>query len=252
MSAEKASAIVIRSVDFSESSSIVTLYTREFGKIATLAKGARRAKSPFQGALDLLAISRIVFLRKSSGGLDLLTEARLERRFRPPGREIPHLYAAIYIAELLLNLTDDYDRNEKLFELADESLALLTEPGGVATKLFHFELCALAETGHLPSFRDCAECGADLPRASRIPFGLMSGGVLCDTCRQRKKQLVMVSCEALKAMEAISDSTGDSWKQYRADQRILGEMRGLVNRYICYVLQKKPRLHKYLSGLSDD
>jgi len=82
MSSEKATAIVLRSVDFSESSSVVTLFTREFGKIHALAKGARRPKGPFEGALDLLALCRIVFLRKSSGALDLLTEAKLERRLR--------------------------------------------------------------------------------------------------------------------------------------------------------------------------
>jgi DNA repair protein RecO (recombination protein O) len=48
------------------------LFTREFGKIGVLAKGARRAKAPFDSALDLLTLCRVLFLRKSSGGLDLL------------------------------------------------------------------------------------------------------------------------------------------------------------------------------------
>ena len=75
MSLEKATAIVMRTIDWSETSSIVTLFTREFGKISGLAKGARRPKGPFESALDLLALCRIVFLRKSSDALDLLTEA---------------------------------------------------------------------------------------------------------------------------------------------------------------------------------
>ncbi len=83
MSSEKATALVLKVVEFSETSSVVTLFTREFGKIHALAKGARRPKGPFESALDLLALCRIVFLRKSSGALDLLTEAKLERRFRP-------------------------------------------------------------------------------------------------------------------------------------------------------------------------
>ena len=53
-----------------------------------LAKGARRPKGPFESALDLLSLCRIVFLRKSSDALDLLTEARLERRFRVVGRDL--------------------------------------------------------------------------------------------------------------------------------------------------------------------
>ena len=66
MPSEKVQAIVIRVVEFSETSCVVTLFTREFGKISGLAKGARRPKSPFESALDLLAVCRIVFLHKSS------------------------------------------------------------------------------------------------------------------------------------------------------------------------------------------
>ena len=88
MSSEKTLAIVVRVVEFSETSCVVTLFTRDFGKIGALAKGARRPKSPFESALDLLAVCRIVFLHKSSESLDLLTEAKLERRFRAATRDL--------------------------------------------------------------------------------------------------------------------------------------------------------------------
>src|SRR5438270_8813023 len=120
MSSEKATALVLNVVDFSETSSVVTLFTREFGKIRGLAKGARRLKGPFESALDLLAISRIVFLRKSPGTLDLLTEAKLQRRFRPRSRNLSSLYAGYYVAELLAELTDDHDLHPELFDATEE------------------------------------------------------------------------------------------------------------------------------------
>src|ERR671912_2779882 len=97
---EKAEALVLRVVEFSETSSVVTLFTREFGKIHGLAKGARRPKGPFESALDLLSVVRLMVIRKSSDALDLLTEARLEQRFRAAGRDLARLYAAYYVAEL--------------------------------------------------------------------------------------------------------------------------------------------------------
>ncbi len=159
MSSEKATALVLKVVEFSETSSVVTLFTREFGKIHGLAKGARRPKGPFESALDLLSLCRIVFLRKSSGALDLLTEAKLERRFRPPGRDLSCLYAGYYIAELLGELTDDYDPHPALFDLADQTLLGLSRGLPVATSVLHFELAALAVLGHLPSLEMCVECG---------------------------------------------------------------------------------------------
>src|SRR5215468_5628546 len=79
--AENATALVVRTTDWSESSRIATLWSREFGRLRVLAKGGRRLKSNFETALDLLNVVDIVFLRKSSGSLDLLTEARVTERF---------------------------------------------------------------------------------------------------------------------------------------------------------------------------
>src|SRR5215469_13171703 len=106
MATEKAIALVLRTTDWSESSRIATLWTREFGKIRTLAKGGRRLKSNFESALDLLTLCSIVFLRKSSGGLDLLTEAQVAQRFPRLGSDLQALYGAYYVAELLSDLTE--------------------------------------------------------------------------------------------------------------------------------------------------
>src|SRR5882672_314913 len=151
MATEKTRAIVLKQVEFSESSCVVTLFTEDFGKVGALAKGARRPKSAFEGALDLLGLCRIVFLRKSSDALDLLTEAKLERRFRPPGGNLSNLYAAYYVAELLNDLTDDYDPHLELFDAADQTLLALREVRAAGTVLLRFELTALRVLGHLPS-----------------------------------------------------------------------------------------------------
>src|SRR6516162_10767599 len=81
VAAEKALALVLRTTDWSETSRIATLWTREFGKVRGLAKGGRRLKSSFETALDLLTVCSIVLLCKSSGTLDLLTEAQVAQRF---------------------------------------------------------------------------------------------------------------------------------------------------------------------------
>src|ERR1700732_5645823 len=101
MAAEKATALVLRTVDWSETSRIATLWTREFGKVRVLAKGGRRLRSNFESALDLLTVCSIVLLRKSSGGLDLLTEAQVVERFPRLRTDLAALYAAYYVAELL-------------------------------------------------------------------------------------------------------------------------------------------------------
>jgi len=151
MPAEKSLAIVLRVIEFSESSLVVTLFSREIGKLTGLAKGARRPKSPFEAALDLLSICRVVFLRKSADVLDLLTEAKLERRFRAAARDLSSLYCGYYIAELLDQLTDKHDPHPELFDAAVVAITALDDGDDAATNVLGFELAALRLLGHLPS-----------------------------------------------------------------------------------------------------
>src|SRR5213079_2479190 len=122
---EKALALVVRTTDWSETSRIATLWTRQFGKVRALAKGGRRLKSNFESALDLLTVCDIVFLRKSSGSLDLLTEARVVKRFPRLRVDLQALYGAYYVAELLADWTEDYDPHPLILDEAVETLQTL-------------------------------------------------------------------------------------------------------------------------------
>ena len=151
MAAEKALALVVRGTDWSETSRIATLFTREFGKVRALAKGGRRLKSNFDTAFDLLSVCRVVFLRKAHGGLDLLTEAQLAERFPALRQDLSALYAGYYVAELLADGTQDYDPHPELF---DAALATLRGLGGDTADppaaVTAFELVWLRELGYSP------------------------------------------------------------------------------------------------------
>lgn len=246
MSSEKATALVLRVVEFSETSSIVTLLTREFGKIRALAKGARRPKGPFESALDLLALCRIVFLRKSSDALDLLTEAKLERRFRPLGGSLSNLYAAYFVAELLNELTDDYDPHPELFDEASRTLLELSTTRSAGSALVRFELTALRLLGHLPSLETCVGCGTHVAAVDRVPFGLTAGGVLCSKCRVGQKQIISISARVLQAMVRFSAVSGEASNEVELEQRTYGELRGILNHYWSHLLGREPRMHRYL------
>jgi DNA repair protein RecO (recombination protein O) len=245
MSSEKASAIVLKSTDFSETSSVVTLFTREFGKVRALAKGARRPKGPFEAALDLLGLCRIVFLRKSSEGLDLLTEAKLERRFRPADGALANLYAGYYVGELLNELTDDYDSHPELFDAADRTLAALRTSRAIAPILLRFELTALRELGHLPSLATCADCGRSIDPAGRVPFSQAAGGVLCKACRAGQRQIISISPTAHQALVRFSESAQQ--EDFELDSRVYGELRAVLNHYWTYLLGRPARMHRYLA-----
>jgi DNA repair protein RecO (recombination protein O) len=243
-------AIVLRVVPFSETSYVVTLFTRGQGKISALAKGARRRKSPFESALDLLAICHIVFIHKSSQALDLLTEAKLERRFRAGSHDLARLYAGYYVAELVSELTTSGDPHPELFDQAIRTLQSLDHGGDVARLVLRFELVALRWLGHLPSLDTCAECGVAVTIERRVAFGELLGGILCSRCKAGKRQVISASGEVIQLMRQFADVTSDAWERTDLAGHAKGELRGLLNHYLCHVIGRRPRMHAYLGAFS--
>ena len=250
MSSEKSRALILRLVDFSESSCVVTLFTDEFGKIAALAKGARRPKSPFDSALDLLAICRVVFLHKSSDTLDLLTEAKLEKRFRASTRDLTRLYAGYYVAELLNELTDIADPHPQLFEEALATLANLNSDADVLSTIVRFELTTLRLLGHLPTWDRCAGCGEAVTTASRISFGQLAGGVLCTSCRAGQREVVQVPSEVIDVLKLLSEEYETLDASWILASKLQGPVRGVLNRYIANLIGHRVRMHDYLGMLA--
>jgi len=246
--AEHATALVLRCVDFSESSLVVTLFTREFGKIEALAKGAKRLKNPFDSALDLMSLCRIVFLRKSSEALDLITEAKLLRRFRCPGRELAPLYAGYYVVELLRDLTARYDPLPELFDLADSALEGLGRGQPVWRWVFRWELGALGLLGHLPSLDRCVVCGQSVQGLVRVVFNPLQGGVMCEACRTAQpagRQTITVDQGLLRSMAVLADPRHPAADRLELDPAHRGQLRHLLNLVICNLLGRPPRMHAY-------
>jgi len=246
MASEKTRAIVLRLVEFSETSLIATLFTEDFGKVGALAKGARRPKSACEGALDLLALIRIVFIRKSSDALDLLTEARLERRFRSAERELPRLYAGYYVGELLSELTDMGDPHPELFAAGNDALLALDESAPVAETVLRFEMAALRLLGHWPSLATCALCGRDVADGDRVPLSMIAGGVLCSECRPGRRGVAAVSGGVLAALRSASEV--ESASQWMLEPNLRGELRGVMNSYFAHLVGHRLHMPPYLGN----
>ncbi len=247
MAAEKARALVLRTTDWSETSRIATLWTREFGKVRVLAKGGRRLRSAFENALDLLTLCDIVLIRKSSGSLDLLTEARVAQRFPRLRADLAALYGAYYAAELLADWTSEYDPHPALFDEAVDTLRTLGEPGGVEVgpRVMRFELTFLRELGYGPSLEACAVCGATVG-ATGLAFSAAAGGVVCGRCQPGQRDRRLLSPPAHDLLRALA-APGDDWRR-PWDRAARAEARQLLGQYVTYLRGTRPRLLPYLGG----
>jgi len=247
VAAEKALALVLRTTDWSETSRIATLWTREFGKVRVLAKGGRRLRSNFESALDLLTVCSIVLLRKSSGSLDLLTEAQVVQRFPRLRHDLPALYAGYYIAELLADWTEDYDPHPVLFEEARATLESLGAADvAVGPRLARFELVLLREFGYSPVWDACVACSAPVADEGVLAFSPAAGGIMCPACQPGQRGRLPLSEPARRALQALAQS-GDAWRRPWQPE-VRAEVRRLLGQYITYLMGKRPRLLPYLGS----
>lgn len=143
-------AIVLRSRKHGETSKIVTLYSREYGKVDVIAKGARDIKSKFGGALEAFTESRIVFYKKekAEASLYLLSKAEPVRSNAKLLESLEKIEAATAIAELLNRSMHDEEKHPALYELTSVVLKAMTESpeevaGGPLLIYYYFHFCQL-------------------------------------------------------------------------------------------------------------
>jgi DNA repair protein RecO (recombination protein O) len=150
---ESTEAILLRRRKFSDTSLIVSWCTEAFGCIQTIAKGARRAKTPFAGKLDLFFEAEISVVRSRRSNLHTLTEVVLKNPFAGIRRNYLRTQAAAYFVELLEICTERDHREPELFGLLRRAFAYLdtNDPTLRAVAHFESELARIAGVHHVKS-----------------------------------------------------------------------------------------------------
>lgn len=255
MSSEKTTAIILKAVDYSETSCVITLFTLTSGKISGMAKGARRPKGPFHGAIDVLSISQVLFLPRKSANLDLLTEARLVRRFRPCQWSLTRLYAGYYLAELLLETLEPHASMPELFAQTIRSLddlQITEDQWGylpASAIVMHFELQLLGHLGQQLELEHCGGCGKPIaetgvektPRDSRRFFSVIDSSLICPTCASSRRQLMELNPGQLGFLKALQQPNNDDWKS-RSTEALSTRLRDLLDQHWRALLNRKLKL----------
>src|SRR5437868_14028143 len=176
----KTDAIVLRSIRFGEGDRVLHLYTPQRGRVAAIAKGARKARSRFGGRLEPFFRLRLVLYE---GRGDLLTVTAAETVAAYPRLRERHacLDGAARACDAVARLFEAGDPNPAVFHLLCHQLELLdAEPAraGCANQLA-FRLKLLLAAGLVPQLQACASCG---DREHLLGFSGAAGGVVCGAC----------------------------------------------------------------------
>jgi DNA repair protein RecO (recombination protein O) len=197
-------ALVLRAVDLGESDRVVHLLTPETGRIAAIAKGARRSTKRFPGTLDFFNQLQVQLEhRRGAAQLARLEHARLIRAFHGL-RESPGRFAlGCYLLELLDRLAPEGGRRgdlAALYRFALDALGAIDMLAPDARLRALLELRLLAAVGLRPELASCVRCGRALS-APRAQFWIAEGGPICERCTAPHEQGIPVHLGTLRALE---------------------------------------------------
>ena len=154
MNLARPAGVVLRTRPLTETSLIVQWLTRDFGRIATVAKGARRPKSPFRGQLDLFYVADLSFARSSRSELHTLREVKLLESNHGLRREMMCVQQASYCATLIEQTAEPDAPMPAVFHNFVNLLLQLPEHPAQPQAIFGFEMKWLQELGLKPSLAE--------------------------------------------------------------------------------------------------
>jgi len=236
----KDSGLCIRALDYSETSQIVTFFTRATGKISAIAKGSKRPKSAFDGPIEVFSHGKIVFSDSTREKLAVLTEFEQQPGLDSLRTNLFTLNCSLFAAELVSNLTDEYDPHPQLFDSFLQFLQNANEHRDTLVSLILFQLSLLKEVGLRPILNACVNCknlfSADWPQ---VYFSSSANGLICRDCQSSfpdKIRLTKNAANCLSNLKLLAD----------ASEKTLNEIEKILIRHFTEILHRPPKMAKYI------
>lgn len=204
----KTEAVILSSVNFRESSKIFTLYTKEFGKVNALFKGARRSKTKFAKSLGPMSHVFVVMYIKEGRGVQIISQCDSEKTFHRIISDLGKICVGLAIVELTKSVTPEHEKNQKLFLLLTSSLLALDESNKNFKYIFYkFELELADCLGYHPKFTHCISCKKPIvicfSANNSVVYRVDKGGPICKNCKAATGKQVRVSFEVLTLLEQL-------------------------------------------------
>nr|WP_280875113.1 MULTISPECIES: DNA repair protein RecO [unclassified Paenibacillus] len=188
--------IVIRSMDYGEGNKIITLFTREQGKMSVVARGAKKVKSRFGSSAQLFTYGDYLFFKSSQ--LGTLNHAEIIEAFHKIREDLHKAAHASYLAELTDRMMGDQEGQPYLFDQLKASLQAIQEEKDLQIIGHLYEMKMLMHAGYTPELENCVVCRENSSPAVAISVGM--GGVLCERCLLRDPAAVRLTPGAYKLL----------------------------------------------------
>ncbi len=237
----KTEAIVLRDYDLGEQDKIVIFYSRRYGKMKVIAKGARRIKSRFAALVQPLSYNSVVIHKATRSGLDVLSECKINYSFIGIRKNLLRFAYSCYLAELIDKFLGQEQPNTRLFELLVKTLFCLERIRirNLSLLMRSFEIKLLKILGYGLYLSRCINCGKERGKIQFLFISIKLGGLLCGDCQKEDKNRLGVSKKTVLLMDYLLYSSLKKIVQQNFDKAIEIELEAILKKYLSYQLSRE-------------
>lgn len=227
-------ALVLRVSQYNDRDALLTLLTRDHGKITVKARGLRRKNSPLTAPCQLLALSEFTLFEYH--GMYTINEARSVELFTPLRKDLEKLSLGSYFAQVSEVISQEDAPSRELQSLVLNCLYTLSETNLSATQIKAvFELRIACIAGYTPDLYGC-RCNGQMQAAF---FDLSGGVLLCDQCKDQNIGIRHpVSAGTLDAMRYVVSCDSKKLFVFRLGEQNLLQLSSIAESYLITQLER--------------
>ena len=229
-------ALILNRSAYRESDSLVTVYTRDYGKLVLAARGTKKIQSKLAGHLEPISLADILIIK--GRGFDYVGSALTRDAYLNIKDNLNKIYYAGRAINCFSRLVKEGEPDERLFFLLGRWLEVLdnypdedlSKENGELFFIF-FALKLLAELGYKPEMYNCLNCREKI-KPGKNYFNLRNGGVICEKCLEKDRreqginsaELLLISDNCIKLLRFIMDNKLDTARKLKLDKKVIKEL----------------------------
>lgn len=232
-------AIVLRRVNYGEADRVLTVLTREHGKVGVIARGSRKAGAKMASQTDLLAQARMQF-SSGRGSLLTLTQAQLTSTATVISDPIRMACAGL-IAEMADAVLETDHADSDAYDLIAAAISdALTATADPRTAVIWCARRLIDRLGYSPELWNCVGCREQLPEAIAW-FSASGGGLLCHSCAVYDATAIECTVRAIKVLRCVSHGDAELYHRLRLDDDTITTLENVVERELAHHLERRLR-----------
>ena len=249
MALYKTRAIVIKSMNLSESDRLITFMTENHGKVKCVAKGARKAKNQFWGSLEPMSLIHLIYFGREHQSLFRLNHSDIIESFQTIRDDFDKLYTGIYFLDLIDAMILEGHWEPKVFGLLYQALAALNQQNELEPLRRLFEIRLLSLSGYKPQLEHCVLC-RKIPANGMIPFSYAHNGILCSSCSNSARVDIQFSVGTRNYIKKLLEVEIKTCERLKFPKSQIEEIEKVTHRLVLSHLGRELKSYPFIKNMA--